>query len=70
MILNNKFVRFLAEPRFVIFPALSILRFLGSILHILQYRLLHKTQVNSLRKKPLIYAPHKAVEKAWMVNGT
>ena len=51
--------------------SLLILRFLGSILHVLQYRLLHKTQVNSLTtKETLVAAPHKAVEKARMVNGT
>ena len=49
-----------------LFPALTInFAFLGSILHVLQHRLLHKTQVNSLRtKETLVGAPHKAVEKA------
>ena len=31
---------------------------------------MHKTQINSLRtKETLVDAPHKAVEKARMVNG-
>ena len=52
--------------RCVIFLALAInLALLESILHVLQHRLLHKTQVNSLRtKETLVDAPHKAMEKA------
>ena len=52
--------------RSVIFLALTI-NFppLGSILHVLQHCLLHKTQANSLRtKETLVDAPHKSVEKA------
>ena len=52
----------LAEP-------LIIKPFLGSMLHVLQHSVLHKTQVNSLRtKETLLDPPLKAVEKAGMVN--
>ena len=41
------------------------------MLHVLQHRLLLKIQVNSLRtKETVVDAPHKAVEKAWMIKGT
>ena len=64
----NKFMRFIirVKTRYDYFlHSLSIFRFLGNILDVFQYRLLHKTQLNSRRtKETLVYAPHKAVEKA------
>ena len=65
----NKFIRFIiyypSQNSLYFLHSLSILRFLGSILYVLQYRLLHKTQVNSLgTKETLVDAPQKTVEKA------
>ena len=65
--ISNKFIRFTnrANTRHISCTHYPILHFLGSILHVLQHRLLHKTQVNSLRTEEiLVGVPHKAVEKA------
>ena len=67
----NKFIWFISQAKTHFLNSLSILHFLWSILHVLQHRLLYKTQVNSLRTEDtLVDTPHKAVEKAWMINGT
>ena len=69
----NKFIRLIsqAKTRYIFCTHYQILHFLGSILHVLQHRLLHNTQVNSLRtKETLVDATHKAVDKALMINDT
>ena len=73
LMILNKFIRFisLAKTRYISCTHYPILNFLESILQVLQHRLLHKTQVNSLRTEEiLVDSLHKAVEKAWMFNGT
>ena len=67
----NKYIELLAEPRLV-FPALTInFALFRKQLAFLQHRLPYKTQVNSMRaKETLVDAPHKAVEKEVLVNGT
>ena len=69
----NKFMRCISRTKtgYISCTHYPILHFLGNILHVLQHRLLHKTQVNSLRTEEiLVDAPHRAVEKAWMFNDT
>ena len=61
----NKFIPFIsrAKTHYISCTRYPILHFLGSILHVLKHRLLHKTQVNSLRMEEILEdAPHKAVE--------
>ena len=73
LMILNKFIRFIsrAKTRYISCTHYPILLFLGSILHILQHRLLHKSQLNSLRtEETLVDTSHKAVEKAWMFNST
>ena len=72
LIILNKFIRLIssAKSRYISCTQYPILHFLGSILHVLHHHVLHKTQVNSLRKEELLVdAPHKVVEKEWMFNG-
>ena len=73
LMILNKFIRFISrnKTRYISCTHYPILHFLGSILYVLQHRLLHKTQVNSLRtEKILVGAPHKAVERPSMFNGS